>query len=120
MSHNQITTYRNILHKLSKRRKDVFQAIKKGHNTLNLLSVDSGLQYNQLSGRISELLDLGLIKEGGSSNGQTVYILSDPEEVLRLVRLRREYLYRQKIDHLLENYHDLMSYEVARVLAFEV
>lgn len=93
MTTASIEAYVAIVDKLPKKRGAVFHTIQTAMSYgLNLREtcVHTGWPINTVSARIHELAERGLIKENGDRNGQTVWVLSRPEEVEQLKEARRK------------------------------
>lgn len=64
----QLQSYDEIKNSLSERRASILELIQSSQNGLPLFEIVklSGLPINSVSGRITELNDLGMIKDSGS------------------------------------------------------
>ena len=76
MSTNQILTHEKniLLDKYTKNQSIVLNAIRKGYGTINLINIYTNLPVKTISGRLSELTDLGKIKQSKTIDNQTFYI----------------------------------------------
>mgnify|MGYP003628628049 FL=1 len=124
---NRNTSYKNIINKISDKRKQIFEIIVK-HNGITAQEISRlyKLPINQITGRITELKDMCFIKESTvhlnheSGNYCTSYVaVKKMEEFLHLTNVKYSHLINMK-KSLEFDYHYGLSEHTMKYIKKEI
>jgi hypothetical protein len=119
----QYLTYQELVEsgKLSKNRQKVYMAIKRlNEPTLYSISLVTMLPEKTVSGRISELMDLGIVevaktrteqymKSGCKTHVSLFRVVTDPEKIKRNIEQQKRFKFRKTCKALVTKYPEFLD-----------